>query len=296
MRWFHTNLDRLHVALVQYVMPAVFRHGVSSPTLTAQMDAVQLPDLPSPLPAHLRLAATTAVGVLDTAYTVRLGSRPDLPVLVYHHGIAETPCDRSFRGIFRARTPWPAHLVFIRAPFHRSWRALMTGLSSMQQFLALCAVPLVLGETLRQALCARGAQGSLIVGTSLGGFLALVHHLVFGTASLYVPLLAGPDLAHVLLETHYRRLVAPQALACPAQIQARLDFRAALVASDTRRLAPLLARYDQTMLYAHHHACYTAGHVPVVTLERGHLSGVLAFTALRAHVQRCLAMVQTSLV
>ena len=61
----------------------------------------------------------------------------------------------------------------------------------MQHFLTMCAVAVQLGESVRRALLARGARGGMVVGTSFGGFLALVHHLVFDTASGYVPLLAG---------------------------------------------------------------------------------------------------------
>ena len=158
----------------------------------------------------------------------------------------------------------------------------------MQHFLTMCAVAVQLGESVRQALLARGARGSVVVGTSLGGFLALVHHLMFGTADGYVPLLAGPDLAHVMLRTHYHRFLASQALAHPTMLQALLDWRQAFKASDPRRVLPLLARYDRDMLYAHHAACYAASGIPVVTIARGHITGSLAFAALRAHVLACI--------
>jgi len=158
----------------------------------------------------------------------------------------------------------------------------------MQHFLTMCAVAVQLGESVRQALLAYGARGSMVVGTSLGGFLTLVHHLMFGTADGYVPLLAGPDLAHVMLGTHYRRFLASQALAHPMMLQDLLDLRQALHASDTRRVLPLLAQYDRDMLYAHHAACYAASGIPVVTIARGHITGSLAFAALRAHVLTCI--------
>jgi hypothetical protein len=158
----------------------------------------------------------------------------------------------------------------------------------MQHFLAMCAVAVQLGEGVRQALLTRGARGSMVVGTSLGGFLALAHHLMFGTADGYVPLLAGPDLAHVMLQTHYRRFLASEALAHPTILQDLLDLRQALYASDTRRVLPLLAQYDRDMLYAHHAACYAASGIPIVTITRGHITGSLAFAALRAHVLACV--------
>jgi hypothetical protein len=92
----------------------------------------------------------------------------------------------------------------------------------------------------------------------------------------------------VLLATHYRRFLAPQALTHTAQLQALLDFRRAFEASETPRVFPLLARYDLCMLYAHHQACYTAKGVHVATVDRGHITGALAFAALRAHLLACL--------
>lgn len=292
MRWLHESIDRLHITLLRRLVPAVFRHGVESPSLAAHLAAVRfvLPSLTSA--RHYALTTDTLIGPLKAGFQVRLGPRPELPVLVFHHGIGEMPYAKTFRGICRGPLSQQAHLVAVRAPFHRHWLELSHGLASLQHFLALCAVALQVGEAVRTALVRRGAQGSLILGNSLGGFLAIIHHLHFGTADGYVPLFAGPDLAHAILTTPLRRLVAPAALAQSQAIQAALDFRAALQASDARRLAPLLARYDQDMPYEYHAACYAACHVPIVTIARGHLTGALAFTVLRAHIMACLQAVR----
>jgi len=288
MRWFHEAVDRLHVALLHRLVPPVFRHGIDSPGLHEHLQGIQftLPILTAA--RHYTVVAHTLVGDIGAGFQVRWGARPDLPVLVYHHGIAEMPYDKSFRGIFRGPLTTAAHLVAVRAPFHRTWLDLLPGLATLGHFLVMCAVAVQLGDAVRLALLARGARGSLVLGTSLGGFLALVHHLVLGTADGYVPLLAGPDLAHVLLSTHYRHFLAPQALAHAATIRALLDFRQDFKASDTRRVLPLLARYDLDMLYTHHAACYAASGVPLRTIERGHITGSLAFAALRTHVLTCL--------
>ena len=103
--------------------------------------------------------------------------------------------------------------------------------------------------------------------------MALTHHLVYGTADSYVPLLAGPDLAHVMLDTQFRRFLAPQALTQAALIRQRLDLRLAFKNSDSARIFPLLGRYDLDMLYPHHRACYVDSKVPVVTIDRGHITG-----------------------
>jgi hypothetical protein len=291
MHWFHTGIDRLHVAITSRVVPAVFRHGIESPSLAEHLAAVQLELPPLTVARHYTLTAHTLMGELEAGFQVRLGPRPELPLLVYHHGIGEMPYDKSFRGIFRSRVPIPAHLVAVRAPYHRTWLDLVPGLATLGNFLALCAVSVTLIEKLRRLFVARGARGCLIAGTSLGGFLGLMHHLTYGTAEAYVPLLAGPDIAHVMLDTHFRRFLAPSACTNAARLQALLDCRQAFQASATQRVFPLLARYDLDMLYAHHAACYAASGVPVVTVERGHITGGLAFAALRRHILTCLRTV-----
>ncbi len=290
MRWFHESIDRLHVALINLFKPRAFRQGTSSPTLQEHLAAVQFDLPPLTTQRRYRLTAQTLVGALEVGYRIRLGPRPELPVLVYHHGIAEMPYDKSFRGIFPARHPINAHLVAVRAPFHRSWLTVFSGLVTLSNFVAMCAVSIKLIEAVRQLLAAHGAQHSVVAGTSLGGFLALMHHLNFSTADRYVPLLAGPDIADAMLSTHFRRFLAPaEALAQADHIRSLLDFRQAFQASDTRHVLPLLAQYDLDMRYDHHRACYTACGVPVVTIARGHITGAITFAALRAHLLTCMA-------
>ena len=289
MRWFHESVDRLHVSVVSRVMPPVFRHGHTSLPLAEHLAAVHLELPPLGGSRRYQTMAETLVGPLEVGYYVRLGPRPELPVLVYHHGIAEMPYDRNFRGIFRGRQPTEAHLIAVRAPFHRSWLTVSEGLATLSQYVAMCAVSVKLMEAVRGLLVNYGARGSMMAGMSLGGFVALLHHLLVGTADVYAPLLAGPDLAHVMLSTHFRRFVAPNALEQAAHIQSLFDCRHAFQASATHRIFPVLAEYDITMPYPYHQACYAASNVAVVTLNRGHLTGALAFGVLRRHLLSCLA-------
>lgn len=284
MRCFHTGIDRLHVAITSRLAPPIFRHGLDSPSLQQHLQAVQLTLPPLGKARHYTLTAQTLAGQLAAGFQLRRGAQPDLPVVIYHHGIAEMPYDKSFRGIFRSGLLTQAHLVAVRAPFHRSWFDLMRGLATRNNFMAMCAVSIKLIEAMRHLLLDSGARGCLVSGLSLGGFLTLMHHLIYGTADGYAPLLAGPDLAHSMLNTHYRRFLARQALDNPQPIKAQLDFRQVFQCRDTRRVFPLLARYDLAMPYDYYAACFAASHVPVVTIERGHITGSFAFSALRAHI------------
>ena len=51
MRWFHEGVDRVHVALISRLAPAIFRHGIDSPSLRAHLEAVRL-DLPQLTPVR----------------------------------------------------------------------------------------------------------------------------------------------------------------------------------------------------------------------------------------------------
>src|SRR5262249_27712240 len=105
MRWFHEAVDRLHVALLQRMIPPVFQHGIDSPSLAAHLATVQLPLPALTATRHYTVRAHTLIGEVVAGFQVRWGPQPDLPVIVYHHGIAEMPYDKSFRGIFRGSLP-----------------------------------------------------------------------------------------------------------------------------------------------------------------------------------------------
>ncbi len=287
MRWFHESMDRLQAVAIRLAVSQAFQHGTTSPSLQKHLDAVRLAAPPITTQKRYRCTADTLVGPLACGYRVQLGPQSDLPVLIYHHGIAEMPYDKSFRGIFGWR-PINAHLVVLQAPFHHTWWTVSKGLTTVSRFMAMCAVSMAMMEAVRRRFQDYGAARCLISGLSLGGFLTLMHHLYIGTASRYAPLLAGPDLAHTMLSTPFGRLIAPEARAQAEHFQSLLDLRQAFQASDTRHIFPLLAQYDLHMPYHHLHPCYLDGQVPTVTLSRGHITGSLSYRALRQHLLSCL--------
>jgi hypothetical protein len=283
MRWFHEGVDRLYIGAMRRVVPPLFRRGSASAPLEDHLAAVELRMPPLAKAGRYSLTARTMVGDLQAGFRWRPASSATRPVLIYHHGLGEIPCDHTFRWTF-GRTPVDAHLVAIRAPFHRSHIDCCRGLASLDRFMAMCAVSVALVEAIRRALAERGARGSVVAGISLGGFLTLLHHLTYGAASRYAPQMAGPDMSHAMRSTPCRGALAPQALARPEHLSACLDFRQAFRASDAQRVFPLLARHDLWMPYAYHQAEYAAKSVPVATIDRGHMTGSWAFAGLRAHL------------
>jgi hypothetical protein len=289
MRWFHEGVDRLYVGVMRPLVPSLFRRGSVSAPLRDHLSAVELQMPALTAAGRYSLTARTMVGDVQAGFRWRPALSATRPVLIFHHGLGEIPCEHTFRWIFRRRTPVDAHLVAIRAPFHRSHIDCCRGLASMDRLVAMCAVSVALIEAIRRALVERGAPASVVAGISLGGFVSLLHHLTYRSASRYVPLMAGPDLAHAMLATPCRGFLAPQALARDQHVRACLDFRKAFQASDSGHILPLLARHDLWMPYAHHQAVYAAKRVPVATIGRGHMTGSWAFAAMRAHLLGCLS-------
>jgi hypothetical protein len=284
MRWFHEGVDHLYIGVIRRVIPPLFRRSSVSAPLRDHLTAVRL-QMPL-LAAGQRcfVTARTMVGEVQAGFRWRPASDATRPVLIYHHGLGEIPSDHTFRGIFPRRLPVDAHLVAVKAAFHRSHIDCCRGLASLDRFMAMSAVSVALIEAIRRALAERGARGSVVAGISLGGFLTLLHHLTYGTASRYAPQMAGPDFSHAMLSTPCRGVLARQALARPEDLSACLDFRQAFRAADAQRVLPLLGRHDLWMPYAYHQAEYAAKGLPMATINRGHMTGSWAFAGLRAHL------------
>src|SRR5262245_47151159 len=269
MRWFHEGFDRVYAAIVHHILPPLFRDGHASPPLRDHLAAVDLRLPPLAGNGRYKFAARTLVGEVTAGFRLRHGPRAACPVLIYHHGLGEFPYHRNLGWILPRRIPVDAHLVAVQAPFHRHHLDCLRGLACLSRFVAMCAVSVTLIEALRQAFLAQGARSCVVTGTSLGGFVSLLHHIEHGTADLYAPLLAGPDLAFSMLSTPFQVFVAPPARAEPAAVRACLDAREAFRARDGRRIVPMLARHDVCMPYAHHHAEYAAKGTEVAIVERG---------------------------
>jgi hypothetical protein len=279
----HTVLDRVPM-VVSSVFPKYFRDGIESPTVWDQIEAVSFhgPDLTAP--GDHPVQADTAAGQLAALVRVQPCANPTAPVIIYHHGAKEF--DTSFQGIFGKGPALPYHLVLVRAPFHDGFRQFLYGIGSLARYLALYAVSVrLIDEVIRQF---RGAGcGSVsVTGTSLGGFVSLVHHIRFNTADAYMPLLAGPNLAHCLLESAYSRQTDRHAKGS-AYVAGRLDFSAEYARVDHANVFPLLGRYDQLVMPAANAAAY--GTTPVRLMDKGHFTGSTAFAELRAHILKMAA-------
>lgn len=284
MNW-HTFLDKatIYTTTVLMARGKYFRTDTDSASLAEHVTAVSLDAPPITAEKMVSLTATSLVGELTPAFRVAQWRGPDHPTIIYHHGTNENPYDMSFKKILpHQKQTIAANLIVVRAPFNDSLPTFVRSIARLENYTAMLATSAVLIEALVQQCKRLGAGPVLVAGISLGGFVTNIHHTYFNSADVYAPLLAGPLIEDVFLGSVYRKLVAAEALADAQAVVKGLSFAADFKQGKHTNLHPLLGRYDQYIRYEAQTAVY--GNVPITTLEKGHVTGALAYTDLQQHL------------
>jgi hypothetical protein len=239
-----------------------------------------------PARAALRFPALDAESIAD----VHLAPRAAETLVVYHHGLAEFPHDASARGILpRVARATPLDWVALRAPHHEDGHAVSARLLASQASFGRALTGSVLAaRAVGRALAARlGHRRLVLAGMSMGGVISLLDAALPGSPfSLHVPLMAGPDLADVLLRSSFSRLIAKRTLraAVASPDVDRLDV-AALLRAEGTPIRPILSTQDRLFRIDAQRAAYAR--VPrarVREIEAGHITGALSFGALAEHL------------
>jgi hypothetical protein len=290
MNW-HAFLDNLTIqtSALMLARSKYFRAEMQSEPVGEMITAVSLNVPPITGPGLVELTAQTPVGVLDPAFRVARWEGERRSVVIYHHGTNENPPEMSFNKILAGKeTAVPANLIFVRAPFNSSLRAFVASIDQVRNYTAMLATSAVLIEGLVRQCRAQRMGPIIISGISLGGFVANLHHTYYNSADAYAPLLAGPLIEDVFLESIYRKLVAVNDVEEQREVRQALSFAADYAAVSHHNLFPLLARHDQYIRYDVQRAAYGPD-VPVAVLEKSHVTGALAYDALRQHLLARLA-------
>ena len=279
----HTSLDRLYIGLRILFTSRFYREGDRSSPFPEHLRSVDL-DMPYiPGPGDYEVMARTLAGELEAGFRIGQWKGQGYPTIIYHHGAAEIPCDRSFRGIFPCRRKSiPANLIFVRAAYHRSSREFSQGNRTLAGWVAMLAASVSLIEKLVSWSGENKASFVMVSGMSMGGQIANLHHVYFNTADVYIPLLASAVMGDGLLDSAYRFLVASGARKNATRVKEVLNFEEEFLSADNRNVFPLLARFDEFIRYEHHKRCYKGR--PMVTINRGHLTGAFSFSSLREHI------------
>ena len=243
--------------------------------------------------------AETPCGALDPAFYVAQWLGPEHPTLIYHHGNNERPFDfgRFSKNTFKSvlldhRRDFPANLIALRAPFHRSLRTYLERMTELRNFAAMLAASVKLADGLIAWSKAQGCPRVVLTGVSLGGWVTNLHRAYCNTADSYTPMMAGAALDEVFISSAYRRLTGPVGRGHPAALRRALNFEAAFAAIPDNNVSALLMRCDAIIVYERQKVCYDPAHVTV--LDKGHTTGALDSAALRAFLLASMQVNRTA--
>lgn len=235
------------------------------------------------------IAAKTQSGTLDPAFHVAQWLGPEYPTVIYHHGNNETPFNygiaskNTFKKIFLAeKSMYKANLISLRAPFHnQGLKFYLKKIGHLSNFVALLTASVRLEEALVQYLKDRRSRRVMITGMSLGGWVTNLHRSFYNTADVYVPIFAGAALDELFTTSCYRKLASRKVIENPDAVRV-LNFEEKFQEIDTPNVHPLLARFDQIIVFDRQKVVY--GAAPVSILNKGHVTGALAANDIRGHI------------
>lgn len=267
----------------------IFSGSLESPPIT-EMYARTTIDLPALIEGEVaEVSAVTPSGTFGLAVLPLVFRGWDRPTLVWNHGFRERPFafGRSVPNTLNYMFPpekrhegW--NILVVRAPFHGGGDAELFGaLADLDRYVVMMAAPAVCLEAITRR--SHDAGGRVVAaGISLGGAVVNLHRACGDAADAYVPLLAGAASDMVLTGPEYRLLLAEQARNNPGPVHRAINFEAAFRNAPGNNVYPLLARHDLFVDFEYQKQCYGDRFIRV--LERGHITGAMAPTALREHV------------
>jgi hypothetical protein len=214
--------------------------------------------------------------------------------VLYHHGLSELPHDATGRPILsRAGADGRFDWVIVKAPHHddRSSVALRF-LASTTTFGRCLLGSVFAARALARALKARfGYRHIAFAGMSMGGVIALLDASLSGSPfALHMPLLAGPDVADVLLRSSFSRIVCRRAhrAASASPDLERLDLAARLGTPGTPIRAVLTTHDRLFRIEAQRRAYARIPRARLIEMDAGHVTGALRFRALASIVRATL--------
>jgi hypothetical protein len=233
-----------------------------------------------------------AVGERTFFDVFRARERADT-LVVYHHGLGEIPHDIAMRAMragsrtLRER----CDVVCVKGLHHQSWRIVNGKLLADRDLFVRCLVASasLVREIAKQQ---RSRYRHLVLcGISMGGVITLVEGSREPRFDLYVPFMAGPNLADVLLRSYFSRTIQSRYLkrARRSDWQPMLDMTERLAACEGPPIRPLLARSDRLFrVHAQREAYARIPRAQVRECAGGHITAAVRVDQLARHLVRCM--------
>jgi hypothetical protein len=210
-------------------------------------------------------------------------------LVVYHHGLGEIPHDVLPHCLFRhpqlrKRCDW----VAIKGIHHNSWpevsdRLLRDRNVFIRSLVASAGVCKAVADDIGKKY-----KHIVMAGTSMGGIISLVESIYDPRFQLYVPFIAGPNLADVMLKSSFRCMIhrgfRRREEVAPWLRELDMTWRLEEKMSGPP-IRPLLAKSDRLFRYDQQVRAYDrVGHAEVTTFEGGHITGAINVVVLAKHL------------
>ncbi|MFZ1989030.1 MAG: hypothetical protein WAW96_04590 [Alphaproteobacteria bacterium] len=233
--------DRLFLWHARASQKPHFHGGTRSPPLSSHLEALEfeLPKLTKP--GRVSFKVSTLAGDVTAAIHVHALGAPGSPVLIYHHDTNEFPPTRTLRAMFPAGWNSGLTIYLVEAPFHDARSSTQFATNSVMLHLTMQAVAISVTERLLLSPSVARASIRVVAGFGQGGFIANRHHMMFDSATAYIPFMAGTAEAEPYLS---RVPTAKRALRDRGALRALLNFSEAWAERGHRNVFPVLGSAD----------------------------------------------------
>ena len=208
---------------------------------------------------------------------------PTAPLIIYNMGGGEAPFDSTVNRMYQE--PPDYNVVVIEAPYQRDKKQLEASFDDLNNYVAMLAMTVKMNEHVLQWRQFKDARIRLVSGSSLGGFITNRHHLVYNTADIYAPFVAGTRHGDIFLTVMDQSAVVKSN---PQRLKDLLNFEAAWRdnASSHGNVYPQLGRFDQLNRLALQAPSY--GDMPIDIWQGGHMYHIIHAGLTRAKLEQLL--------
>lgn len=273
--------DRVLLMATRIFSPPFFRDSLETPPFDIHLrtTGVELPHLAGP--GYYPVRAHTLAGKLDLGVRVLHWGGEETPCVIHHQGGGERPFDRIISSAYPQDESCPWTVIAVKAAMQDSLSQQNAAFASLDNYLAMIAASVTLTERLVHTERLSRSAVKLVSGYSLGGFVAMRHHLCFNTADLYVPFVAGGRHTSIFTDTVRSGIRTAEE---ESYVRERLDMDREWETRGHPNVFPVLARRDglnriETMLPSF-------GTTPVEIWEKGHLQGATNPSLVRRKIDR----------
>jgi hypothetical protein len=259
-----------------------------APSVLLKSASIALPSINKEGTYRVKIKLQTGTVYADFRVEKWLGE--GFPTIIYHHGHNEKPFDygnsakSSFYHVFvKHKQAFNSNLFVFRAAFHEfDKRTHQKKLRKLENFVSMFVASTRLIEALIQEIRKKNHNQIIVSGMSLGGFVCNYHRTKYNTADVYIPMLAGTLLGDLFTTSRYRKFVALDDKQTCERVRNLLNFTNEFTAVADKNIYPVLALYDQYVMYKVEKNSYQG--YPIEKLKAGHLTGVIQFNRLRSHI------------